>query len=46
VTLVPVLQLVFHSGFILVTQKLITLENSRLIRKTRTQTTLHTNQHL
>jgi hypothetical protein len=42
----PVVQLVFHSGFILVTQKLITLENPRLIGKTRTHTTLYTNQYL
>jgi hypothetical protein len=38
-------QLVFHSGFILVTQKLITLENPRLIGKNRTHTTLYTHQH-
>ena len=44
-SLVPVMQQVFHSGFILVTQKLTTLANSSPIRKTRTQTVLYTNQH-
>ena len=44
-SLVPVVPLVFHSGFILVTQKLITLENPRLIGKNRTHTTLYTHQH-
>lgn len=44
-TLTTVMQLVCHSGFSLVTQKLITLANSPLIRKIRTQTLLYTSQH-